>query len=118
MPVFFTSTAGASGVLGMAALFLSEPIKQDLVVGTLDHCDFVGNAPCQRLLVQRHVSPVLNLADFIGLLDQLITLRLVAFNKDLFDQFLNLRIAIISDIIIAAEALLIAAPIHVRENVP
>src|SRR5207237_2767217 len=50
-------------------LLLDHPVGQHLVVGALHYLELPGDAPGQRLLVQRDVAVVLD-RDLEGLLDQ------------------------------------------------
>src|SRR4051812_17138255 len=99
-------------------LFLPEPIEQDLVVSALHDLHLLRRSPSERLLVQRHVAPILLLPELVGGLDELVALAGVGLDEDLLDHVLHLRIAVVSDVVVTAAALLVAAAIHVGEHVP
>src|SRR5947209_5935884 len=50
-------------------VLLGRPVQHNHVVRALGQLDFLGNAPCERLLVQRDIGPVLH-RDLERLLDQ------------------------------------------------
>src|SRR5215467_8575880 len=94
-----------------------EPVEQDLIVGPLNNVDLLGDAPDQRLLVQRDVSRIL-VNHSIGLRDHVVALGLVAFHENLVAQLLDLGIAVIAEIELPTLALLVAAAGEVQEHVP
>src|SRR5690348_7174978 len=80
-PVFVTPGRDTEG-----SLVLVEPVEQDLVVGALRELHLLGDAPCERLLVQGYEGVILLLRDLVGLLDHPVALGFVGLDEDLLGQ--------------------------------
>src|SRR3954451_13064189 len=78
-------------------VLLGRPVEQDLIVRALGQLHLLGHAPGQRLLMQWHVGPVLH-RDLPSLLDQQIALRRIEFQENLVRDFVELLVAVTSEI--------------------
>src|SRR5262249_49513964 len=105
-----------SGGGGRRSIF-PEPVEQDLIVGPLNNVDLLGDAPDQRLLVQRDISRIL-VNDPVSLRDHVVALGLVGFHENPVAQLLDLGIAVIAEIELPTLALLVAAAGDVQQHVP
>src|SRR6218665_3534928 len=91
------------------SLALRDPVEAEVVVGALHDLDLVGDAPRQRLLVQRQIGRLLVLSYVVGLANEFVALRLVWLAPDLGDQRIDFFVAVAADIRAAAIAGIVAA---------
>src|SRR5712691_9134249 len=99
-----------------AGSLLPEPIEQDLIVGALHDLQLLGDAPHQRLLVQRNMRDlVMDDAESLG--DHVVALFGIDLAEDLAGEVFDLGIAIAAEIELPAVAILVAAADDVVEHV-
>ena len=71
----------------------AHPLERHVVVGHLRERHLLADTPGQRLLVQRQVADVVSV-ELEGFLDQFAALGLVGLGLDLLGEFVELRIAV------------------------
>src|SRR5436190_2911768 len=94
-----------------------HPVEQDLIIGALHHLYLLGDAPDQRLLMQRD-DPGLLVVDAEGLGDQLVTLLGVRIHQDQLVELGDPGIAVAAEVEGAAFAVGIPAADDVLDHVP
>src|SRR5204863_1262978 len=100
-----------------ATLLHLHPVEQDLVIGALHHLYLLGDAPDQRLLMQRD-DPGLLVVDAEGLGDQLVTLLGVRLHQDQLVELGDPGIAVAAEVEGTAFAVGIPAADDVLDHVP
>src|SRR5580700_2174589 len=94
-----------------------HPGKDVIIIRALHDVRLLRHAPGQGLLVQRDIGHVVEQGDLPGLLEDVVALLLIGLLQRLLGELVDLRIAIIADVIASAVALLVAAADDVLEDV-